>query len=100
METKRRDHTLRAACKRHCVYGERFGFHNLTDEELGLLIWSVRLNKKSWMNVGKAKSYGYGNIQLQIQKAVEVNLQKAYDLSELNLDPYEPVRPGCDGKGI
>ena len=43
------------------------------------------------MNVRKAKSYGYGNIQIQIQKAVEVNLKKAYDLSELNLNPYEPV---------
>lgn len=26
-----------------------------------------------------------------MQKAEEVNLQKAYDLSELNLDPYEPI---------
>ena len=73
------------------VFTGKIRFHNLTDEELGLLIWSVRLNKKSWMNVGKAKSYGYGNIQIQIQKAVEVNLKKAYDLSELNLNPYEPV---------
>lgn len=73
------------------VFTGKIRFHNLTDEELGLLIWSVRLNKKSWMNVGKAKSYGYGNIQLQMQKAEEVNLQKAYDLSELNLDPYEPI---------
>ena len=87
---KKTESTLRPLAK-GTVFTGKIRFHNLTDEELGLLIWSVRLNKKSWMNVGKAKSYGYGNIQLQIQKALEVNLQKAYDLSELNLDPYEPV---------
>lgn len=73
------------------VFAGKIRFHDLTDDELGLLIWSIQLDKKSWMNIGKAKPYGYGNIKLDVTEIKEVNMKKAYDLNQLTLDPFEPV---------
>lgn len=68
-------------------------FRNMTEEELGLLLWSVQLEEgKSWLNVGKAKSYGYGNISLEIKEVKKINLSKAYaDGETLDLNPFENV---------
>ena len=82
--------TLRPLSK-GTVFTGKVRFHNLTDDELGLLIWSIQLDKKSWMNIGKAKPYGYGNIKLDVTEIKEVNMKKAYDLNQLTLDPFEPV---------
>lgn len=82
--------TLRPLSK-GAVFAGKIRFHNLTDDELGLLIWSIQLDKKSWMNIGKAKPYGYGNIKLDVTEIKEVNMKKAYDLNQLTLDPFEPV---------
>lgn len=66
-------------------------FQNLTKDELGLLLWSVRLNKESEMNVGKAKSFGYGRIKLNILEAKKVDRKKAYMANSLELEPFEPI---------
>ncbi len=67
-------------------------FHNLTKAELGLLVWSVKLNEESWQNVGMAKSYGFGAVSLKEIEVKVLDLQKAYSLSEeLNLNPFENV---------
>ena len=66
-------------------------FQNLTRDELGLLLWSIRLNENSWMNVGKAKAYGYGVISLDSLKVQVIDKQKAYGTEELNLEPFEEI---------
>lgn len=67
-------------------------FQNLTQDELGLLLWAVRLNPDSWMNVGKAKAFGYGNISVKITDAKKLNLMKAYCSDGLlDLEPFEPI---------
>lgn len=67
-------------------------FKNLKKDELGLLLWAIRLEKDSWMNLGKAKSYGYGCVSVQIKSAKKINYQKAYDLqSMLELTPFETI---------
>ena len=66
-------------------------FQNLTKDELGLLLWSIQLNKNSHMNVGKGKPYGYGMISLQITEAKVVDKKKAYKLDSLNLQPFESI---------
>ena len=44
------------------------------------------------MNLGKAKSYGYGCVSVQIKSAKKINYQKAYDLqSMLELTPFETI---------
>lgn len=76
--------------------GTRFAgkirFRNLTQDELGLLLWAVRLNPDSWMNVGKAKAFGYGNISLKITDAKKLDLAKAYSIEGiLELEPFCPI---------
>lgn len=67
-------------------------FQNLTEAELGLLLWSLRLNEDSQMNVGKAKAYGYGRIELKIKEVKAVNPQKAYAAEgKLDLNPFELI---------
>lgn len=64
-------------------------FQNLTKDELGLLLWSVRLEKSSWMNIGKAKSYGYGNISVNIIEAKKIDMKQAYlSTDTLNILPF------------
>lgn len=67
-------------------------FHNLKKDELGLLLWAIRLEEHSWMNIGKAKSYGYGAISVNSMQVRKIDKQKAYLLSEtLDLDPFISV---------
>lgn len=76
------------ALEKGTVFGGKVRFHNLRREELGLLLWSLHLDGKSWMNIGKAKAFGYGNIQLHVDNVKVLDTKKAYDLSEFVMDPY------------
>ena len=44
------------------------------------------------MNLGKAKAYGFGNVQLKNLKARKLDMKKAY-FSDcvLDLDPFQPI---------
>lgn len=67
-------------------------FRNLTQDELGLLLWAVRLNPDSFMNVGKAKAYGYGNISVKITDAKRLDLTAAYSLEgSLDMNPFKCI---------
>ncbi len=71
-------------------------FHNLRKEELGLLIWSLRLNEKSDMNIGKGKPYGYGRIKLNILEIKKFNTEKAYNTESLILYPMDEITREAD----
>lgn len=74
------------------VFCGKVRFKNLTADELGLLLWSLRLKDESWVNVGKAKAYGYGNAQLKIKAVRRVNTELAYKNGDaLCLNPMEQV---------
>ena len=74
------------------LFEGKIRFKNLSKDELGLLLWSVQLNKKSWMNVGKAKSYGYGAISVKIKSAKRFNQEKAYTFAGgLQLNPFDNI---------
>lgn len=64
-------------------------FSNLTEDEFGLLLWSIRLEKESHMNVGKAKAYGYGNVVVSLGEIKLFNHKKAYELDDLCMDPWD-----------
>lgn len=71
------------------VFVGKIRFQNLTEDELGLLLWAVRLNDGSQMNVGKAKAYGYGRISVKITDARKLDLESAYRTDgKLCLDPF------------
>lgn len=73
-------------------FAGKIRFQNLTEDELGLLLWAVRLNEGSQMNVGKAKSYGYGRISVAITEARKFDLQRAYQSDGiLYLDPFDDI---------
>lgn len=63
-------------------------FHNLTKLELGLLLWSLKLEEDSWMNMGKAKSFGYGAIKLTLGKVRVLRWEEAYSLAALSVSPW------------
>ena len=63
-------------------------FNNLMEEELGLLLWAMKIDDKAYQNIGKGKAYGYGRIKLSIDKVEKVNNRDAYNLQSLNLSPF------------
>lgn len=74
------------------VFVGKVRFKNLTKQELGLLLWAMRLERDSQMNIGKAKAYGYGRIALNIKSAKKISLQSAYECMEkLDLSPFEDI---------
>lgn len=67
-------------------------FQNLTNDELGLLLWSIRLNENSYMNVGKAKAYGCGVIKVKNIDCHVVNYERAYDINAGVMgNPFERI---------
>lgn len=63
-------------------------FNNLYADELGLLLWSLRLEKNSHQNLGKAKAYGFGRIQVTIDDLKLFDPAKMYDSLTLDFEPY------------
>lgn len=75
--------------KKGAIFTGKIRFQNLTEDELGLLLWAVRLKDGSQMNVGKAKAYGYGRISVTILEAKKLDLKNAYKTDGvLCLDPF------------
>lgn len=53
-------------------------FKNLTEQELGLLLWSLRLEDGCYQTLGMGKPCGYGRMKLTIDKVRELNTDKLY----------------------
>lgn len=53
-------------------------FKNLTAAELGLLLWSLRLEKGCFQTIGMGKPYGYGRMELTIDSLTEYTLDDLY----------------------
>ncbi len=66
-------------------------FQNLTSKELGLLLWAIRLEDGSEMNIGKGKPYGYGRIKISDFSAKVIDVEKAYSLDALVMNPFVSV---------
>lgn len=70
------------------VYQGEIRFENLTDVELGMLLWSLVLEKGSNQNIGKAKPYGYGRIAVKLTGLKILDFGAMYSAESLSLDPY------------
>lgn len=53
-------------------------YKNLTREELGLLLWSLRLEDGCSQMLGMGKPYGYGRMKLTIDELRELDYTKLY----------------------
>ncbi len=64
-------------------------FKNLSEDELGLLIWSLSLETDSNQNIGRAKSFGYGRIDLSLEHLWLYDYGKMYGKSALSMDVFD-----------
>lgn len=62
-------------------------FDNLDEEELGLLAWALKLNDDCYQNIGLAKPYGFGRVEVKDVKLNIEDLNKKY--SSFSFDYYE-----------
>lgn len=53
-------------------------YHNLHKDELGLLLWCLRLDDGCYQNIGMGKPYGYGRVKVQIDALREYDLTALY----------------------
>lgn len=53
-------------------------FNNLSDPELGLLLWSLRLEDNCYQTIGMGKPYGYGRVKLTITDLKELDVGRLY----------------------
>lgn len=65
----------------------RVYFHNLTDFELGLLLYALKLEDNMRHKLGMAKSLGFGTVKIEIKSLYIDNMEKKY--SSFNLDYQE-----------
>ena len=81
--------------------GSRFSgvvrFRNLAEDELGLLLWSIRLDDKCYQNIGKGKPYGYGRIAVSIDRLVEYDFASRYTYDGLTGKPQQTAAEKISG---
>ena len=53
-------------------------FKNLTEDELGLLLWALRLEKDCYQTLGMGKPLGYGRMKLTIDTLRETDWEALY----------------------
>lgn len=63
-------------------------YKNLYPEELGLLLWSLKLEDNCFHNIGMGKPYGYGRIKINIDDLKEYDFEKLYNLKSISSDVY------------
>ncbi len=60
-----------------CFEGKIY-FNNLYEDELGLLLWSLKLDEGCYQNVGLAKPYGFGRIKVENIDLYVEDIDKKY----------------------
>ncbi|MEY8412833.1 TIGR03986 family CRISPR-associated RAMP protein [Lachnospiraceae bacterium 62-26] len=65
-------------------------FHNLTEEELGMVLWGLILEENSQQNIGKGKPYGYGRVKIHLTGLKVLNQEALYNSYDFCMDPYVP----------
>lgn len=62
-------------------------YKNLHPDELGLLLWTLRLEDGCRQSLGMAKPFGYGRMRLEIEKLLEYDVRKLYGADGLCASP-------------
>jgi len=76
-----------------CFEGKIY-FNNLYKDELGLLLWSLKLDEGCYQNVGLAKPYGFGRVKVNDIDLYIEDLDKKYGsfnfdyMTEEDVDKY------------
>ena len=72
-------------------------YKNLTEAELGLLLWCLRLEKGCYQSVGMAKPYGYGRMRLTIDAIKEFEAPALYDSGSFLVSDTKSDAAGGEG---
>lgn len=67
----------------------RINYENLTEDELGLILWAIKVTPEAHENIGMGKPYGYGNVEFTNIKVYKENIEKKY--SSMSNDFYEEI---------
>lgn len=67
-------------------------YRNLRPEELGLLLWAIRLEEGCCQSVGMGKPYGYGRMKVSIDSLREYDMAALYGPGSLCARPA-PAKP-------
>lgn len=59
-------------------------FKNLTEEELGLILWALKVDDKATENIGMGKPLGFGRIEIEDINVLVENLEEKY--SSMTMD--------------
>lgn len=60
------------------VFRGTIRYRNLTEDELGLLLWAIRLDEGCFQTLGMGKPYGYGRMQVTITALRELAPEELY----------------------
>ena len=74
----------------------RIRFTNLSEEELGMILWSLLLEKESQQNIGKGKPYGYGRSIIALKQLKVLDHNALYNSDSICLEPYEDQKSRSD----
>ena len=74
----------------------RIRFQNLSEVELGMLLWSLLLEKDSQQNIGKGKAYGFGRVNISLKQLQVMDIQALYSSDQICLDPYQSQKGRCE----
>ncbi len=64
-------------------------YKNLNEDELGLLLWTLRLDDGCYQSLGMGKPYGFGRMRVEIDSLREYDFAKLYSLDSLNGLSYQ-----------
>ncbi len=78
------------AKKAGCSFSTVIHFKNLRKAELGLLLSCIYLGENYQQNIGRAKAYGFGRIDIAKPRVFLLDYKKMYSM--LSLDVYEEIR--------
>ena len=73
-------------------FNGKIRFNNVTEEELGMLLWGLLLEENSQQNIGKGKPYGYGRISVELKELAFLDNDALYNGNSLCLQPYKPEK--------
>lgn len=83
----------RAATEMHpLAVGTKFKgvirYKNLAEDELGLLLWALRLEPGCFQSIGRGKPYGFGRVEPLLTELREFEPDKMYNPESFFAEPY------------
>ncbi|MDU1443559.1 MAG: TIGR03986 family CRISPR-associated RAMP protein [Clostridium cochlearium] len=78
------------------LFRGRIYFENLNEDELGLILWALKLKENCYQNIGQAKPYGYGKVKIKNVELKVEDLKNKYGDFTLDFMENENVEEYID----